>query len=206
MGVQAVLNLCEDRFCLIGDASISRRSRYCSVGGCCRRISVRQTKKDRANKRRRGQEIGACSFDPHLHPPPRHGEEVRSAFLTFQPPLSAWVRRGVSSPNSLPRLSWGRAGVGVQAVLNLCEDRFCLYATRQSRGGLVIAQSEVAVEEYRCGKRRKTERTSAAEKRQPALARSTPTSILPQDTGEEVRTLDFERADRKGSPTASQPN
>src|SRR5580700_9753583 len=64
--------------------------------------------------------------------------------------------------DSLPRLSWERAGVGVEAVLNLSENR--LFPAQQ-----------------------KPERGSAAENSHPALPRSTPTSFLPQDTGEDVR-------------------
>jgi hypothetical protein len=56
--------------------------------------------------------------------------------------------------------------VGVQAVLNLRENRLC-------------PQQRAYRDKTRTSKRRK--------KRQLALPRSTPTSFLPQDTGEEVR-------------------
>ena len=68
------------------------------------------------------------------------------------------------SPKS-KQLFWGRVGVGVKAVLNLCENRFFLEAAKKNRN------------------------EEAPKKGHLALRRSTPTSVLPQDTGEEVKSV-----------------
>ena len=57
--------------------------------------------------------------------------------------------------------------MGVEAVLNLCENRLCLYPL--------------------AGITKKIGREALRKKSYSALPRSTPTSFLPQDTGEEVR-------------------
>jgi hypothetical protein len=59
LGLQAVLNLCENRLCLYPLAGITKK-----IG----RGSAPEKKL-----------FGASSLDPHLIPPPRHGEEVRNS-------------------------------------------------------------------------------------------------------------------------------
>jgi len=140
-----------------GPRILTPRPSRCSLGkiGVLRlaQRSLRMTKKE-------SQRRNAASVRDYVAPwiargGPREVLRLRQPSLRMTP-------GGANTLNSLLQLSWGRAGVGVQAVLDFCEDRRLL-------------------------PRQKSERGSAAEKSHPALSRSTPTSFLPRETGEEVR-------------------
>jgi hypothetical protein len=140
-----------------GPRILTPRPSRCSLGkiGVLRlaQRSLRMTKRER-------QRRNDASLQDYIAPWITRGGP-REVLRLRQPPLRM-TPGGANTLNSLPQLFWGRAGVGVQAVLNLCENR------------LFLAQQKSA-------------RESAAEKKYPALSCSTPTSFLPQDTGEEVR-------------------
>ena len=145
-----------------------------SLGVILREVSLRAESKDLArSSARQTKKIGSSTDDPDATGSILIRRQIPKSWTTrggprevlrLRQPSLRMTPGGANTPNSLPQFSWGRAGVGVQAVLNLCENR--LFPAQQ-----------------------KSQRESAAEKNYPALSRSTPTSFLPQDTGEEVRSL-----------------
>jgi hypothetical protein len=166
VGVQAVLNLCENRLFPAQQKSARESAAEKNYPTLSRSTPTSFLPQDTGEEVRSARQrwfqllLRSCMRKSARSPNslPQLSRESASS-LNSLPQLS---RRSANTPNSLPQLSWGRAGVGVQAVLNLCENR--LFPARQ-----------------------KSARESAAEKNYPAPSRSTPTSFLPQDTGEEVR-------------------
>src|SRR5580700_6291138 len=114
----------------------------------------------------------------HLRPP-----RIDQA-VAFGANRGQYPRFLIPSPSVL-----GEGRVGVQAVLNLLENRFCLKQRFPIREAVVktkLLSIPCRVREAESSRKNLDEEASR-KNRDPALPRSTPTPTLPQDTGEGVQ-------------------